>query len=307
MKCVEQVLEKYAIDYKVETIAITDIAKEPAKQIRFQVLDQSLVGTYAEAMKRGDKFPPIVVRRNDKRKKLELIDGNHRRAATLAAGEEKTAAYIIAAPDDVVAALVSEFNITHGANLSQEEKLAHGSYLVDNLGMTLLDSAERVGLTVSQLETHRMRRRAIVRLEAADVAKSTINALNVNVRQIVSAAPGEGVIKAFAALAADAKMSDEQAAQTAKEIKHLTTERARQTYLQECRDGDLREQIQRGRLHSHSGRNLDTDAAKLSRGIGLVLKVDPKRVVTSSSAKQALAGKALEASQRLIEIAKELS
>lgn len=76
----------------MQTTKLSDIVADTAAQPRAE-LDPFLVDEYAEAMKRGDEFPAVVLFEG-KDGKLYLADGFHRRAAAEEAGLEEIAALV---------------------------------------------------------------------------------------------------------------------------------------------------------------------------------------------------------------------
>jgi hypothetical protein len=61
----------------------------------FEPLDQAVVAQYAEAFKRGDAFPGVVVAKTNQRQRGILADGNHRLNGMIAAGGTDIDAYVI--------------------------------------------------------------------------------------------------------------------------------------------------------------------------------------------------------------------
>ncbi len=119
--------------------------------------NEETVSEYAEALERGDCFPPIIVCGPDTRGKYFLADGRHRLAAHKRAGRDKINALIVA-QGDFRAAIESGFgrNATHGRPRTRAD-LAH------EIGLALMhcsdwsDSkiAEAVRCHVNTVRNHR--------------------------------------------------------------------------------------------------------------------------------------------------------
>lgn len=60
-----------------------DSNKSLNNQARFQAIDEKRVDQYAEAMKRGDEFPPVIA--HGHMGKLVIADGNHRMQSAIKA------------------------------------------------------------------------------------------------------------------------------------------------------------------------------------------------------------------------------
>jgi hypothetical protein len=112
-----------------------DIDKSLANQARFEPLDEETVDTYREAVERGDEFPAVVAYRPGRAlgAKLVIIDGNHRLVAHDRAGKpinvyevERTT------KGNTIALMTYAFNTKHGRPTSEEERVSHAIYLIDN-------------------------------------------------------------------------------------------------------------------------------------------------------------------------------
>lgn len=146
-------IASYGASQTLKTIAVITInqTKSRQNQSRFTPLVDETVGVYAAAMERGDKFPPIVVYKEEKGGYV-VIDGNHRVAAADMSGITEIEAYVL---DDVnerqIQTMTFEANTKHGLPSSLEERLAHGVYLVD-LGVTQVKAAQLVNVPPSQFD-----------------------------------------------------------------------------------------------------------------------------------------------------------
>lgn len=101
-------------------IPITKIVLNRDMQGRADV-NKVQVNEYVEAMKRGAKFPPVIVFAQGE--KYAVLDGGHRFLATKQAGRAKTLACLIikGSIEDAVKAAVSA-NVTHGLPRNNADK-----------------------------------------------------------------------------------------------------------------------------------------------------------------------------------------
>src|SRR5579872_887678 len=94
---------------------IKEIVVDAGTQTRF-ALNPEIVAEYAEAMKRGDKFPPVIVFGNI------LADGFHRVAAAKQAGLKDIAADVRKGTKTDALKFALKANVDHGARLTNADK-----------------------------------------------------------------------------------------------------------------------------------------------------------------------------------------
>jgi hypothetical protein len=105
-------------------------------QARFQPLDKPTVELYREAVRRGDRFPPVIAYRPGglgRAGKFVIIDGNHRLVAHAEEGAPLDVYEV--APEthpQTVALMTFALNTQHGRPTSEVERIGHAIYLVDN-------------------------------------------------------------------------------------------------------------------------------------------------------------------------------
>ena len=136
---IERVLtDQFNVGYEYLSSVPTDefdIEKSLANQARFEPLDEETVQTYQEAIERGDEFPAVIAHRPGRaaHPKLVIIDGNHRLVAHDRAGvpiDVYEVDRLTKAPTIVLMTYV--MNTKHGRPTSEDERIAHAVYLVDN-------------------------------------------------------------------------------------------------------------------------------------------------------------------------------
>jgi integrase/recombinase XerD len=123
-------------------------------QARFQPIDESRVETYAEAMKRADKFPPVIS--HGKIGKLIQVDGNHRLQAAIRV-KKPLDTYIINAPAQTVVALTFEANVRHGWGTSEDERVQQALYLMEN-GASVKSAASALAISEKLVNAASIRR-----------------------------------------------------------------------------------------------------------------------------------------------------
>jgi ParB-like chromosome segregation protein Spo0J len=111
-----------------------DAEKSLNNQARvYERLDEDTVTTYAEAIKRGDKFPAVVAHRSSARGKLIMVDGNHRMFGYRRAEVPEIPAYIITrAKQTTVVMMTFAANTRHGKPTSHDERIHQAIWLINN-------------------------------------------------------------------------------------------------------------------------------------------------------------------------------
>jgi ParB-like nuclease family protein len=149
---IEEWLTSHGVSFEPKAILIDGINRNKShkNQSRFVALDETWVLTIAEAMERGDVFPPIVVWK-DKGSYI-VADGNHRVEGATVNGYTEIDAYVIEeATQRQIQVLTFEANAKHGLPASHEERMAHGVYLSE-LGVEQKRAAAMVNVPAAQLQ-----------------------------------------------------------------------------------------------------------------------------------------------------------
>jgi len=108
----------------VASVPLADITRYPDAQARIRIAGSSKIGEYAEKVKQGEVFPPLVLG-EDGSPDYMLLDGNTRKFAYEKLGRTHTDAYIVTgiASNDAAIYLSGLFNGTNGVPLAREEVL----------------------------------------------------------------------------------------------------------------------------------------------------------------------------------------
>ena len=125
-----------------------DQDKSLHNQARFEPINEERVVQYADAMRRGDKFPPVIAHGS---RKLITADGNHRLMAAVKTRKTLDVYDITGTPSQLLVQISYEANTKHGLPTSVEERLAQALHLMDN-GATLHTAAAALNVPRGQLE-----------------------------------------------------------------------------------------------------------------------------------------------------------
>ena len=108
----------------VASVPLEEIARHAETQARLRIAGTSTINTYAEKMRQGELFPPVILW-EDGRDGYTLLDGNTRVAALHKLGRSHTDAYIVSGleGDNEAIYVSSLFNTINGVSLSKEEIL----------------------------------------------------------------------------------------------------------------------------------------------------------------------------------------
>ena len=132
----------------LKLLKITQIVHDKSVYPRDQ-MDWMTAHKYAEAMRAGAKFPPILV--TPFRKRFVVLDGWHRLSAQKKIKEEYIQAEIIKIQRSRWFEIALERNVAHGRNLSQKER-AQAIIKLEELGYPKITIANLVKIPIDKLE-----------------------------------------------------------------------------------------------------------------------------------------------------------
>jgi hypothetical protein len=155
----EQALNNEGVEYVyLEKVPIDDInaAAGLRNQARLdEPVDDALQNNYADRMKAGDQFPPLVLHRPSQRGKFVPLDGNQRLGASNRPGVGKKwwDAYLVQCDDPVVIDRITWTfnNKVNGKRLTPEEAMEHALTFVMKHGWEILAAATQWGVNKSTL------------------------------------------------------------------------------------------------------------------------------------------------------------
>jgi uncharacterized ParB-like nuclease family protein len=171
----EEWLDERGIPWTLEPalrVEHVDAVASLANQARLVQLNEPVVDQYAADMERGEKLPPIVVRKAGRT--LVAVGGNHRLAAARRAGIDTLAAYVIEVDDHQALLLSIEDNRRHGLPLTDAERIHHAVALVNGLEggrvHSAAEAAEICGIALAKLRNVLAADRARARCADLDLA-----------------------------------------------------------------------------------------------------------------------------------------
>ena len=202
--------DTYHVDWKYVSGVGThlfDEVKSLHNQARFDPIDPKTVDLYTESVKRGDVFPAVLAYRPSPRARYVMIDGNHRLLSHIAADQTPLDLYEIDRDTNplTIALLTFSMNTRHGKPTSEEERVHHAIYLVDN-GASIDNAAAAVSIAPRTLKKALSRAKADERADSVDLKRNEWDALNVTVKtRLLNISTDEG-FRAAANLAFLAKL-----------------------------------------------------------------------------------------------------
>lgn len=151
-----------------------DLTKSLRNQARVGTpLNDTRVDTYAESMKKGDKFPPVVA--HGKMGKLEMADGNHRLSAAIKANKPLDA-YVITGPAQTITLYTYEANTKHGLPTTESERIQHALYLHDS-GVPLREAAAQLSVPLNLVTKASQKKNTDRRFEECKIPLAVIDKL----------------------------------------------------------------------------------------------------------------------------------
>ena len=279
-----------------------DTEKSRHNQARFEAIDEKVVATYAEAMKRDEHFPPLIVYRPTPTGDFIIIDGNHRQAAAMAAGRAKTAIYEVDPKTDpkTIALMTFACNTKHGMPTSETERITQAVYLYDN-GASLHMAAAAVNIPERHLKKALERAKADARADEVGFPRNKWETIGATIRARLSAIPTDEVFLRATKLAYAANLSFEEIQELVSMVnatKSATKQMAAVKDMEAVHQ-DAIQAVAGGVLGTAEKRKMNPKArATLAAGQALALPDDPK-VIASAYAQPERA----EAAKRFMEAA----
>lgn len=235
---VESLLTRLGVtwDYLSVNINLVDAAASRSNQARLSdVLDESRVEEYAEAMKRGDTFPALVGHALGDGT-FFLNGGNHRLAAGRRSGRTSVELYLLKTNDAGMRHLVTVLlNTLEGVRPSRADLLAQCIYTIDQYGYEVAETARQFGLPHSAVQTERRRIVTRGRLESAGLDPSSFGGRMLETLHTVS---NDVAFRETAKLVASAKLPEPQARLLVNEVRDQRTEAGAKAVVQQWRDRD---------------------------------------------------------------------
>lgn len=270
-------------------------------------LDMEVVKRYAAAMEAGEQFPPVLA--NEERGKLVILDGNHRLNASIDVNVPLDA-YICTAATKTLMLLTFEANTKHGLPSSEDDRLHHALFLMDN-GLTLKEAATRLGISQSRLRKASTYQDADRRADDAGILRNHWDAIPGSSRIRLAMINTDEGFKAAVELVRDAGLGAEE---ISKVVTHLNENRSGDTQRQmikALRDG-MAERVADVALGgaARPGKRATGPQSRLAMIVGQIVGLPPASAFATQIPEQLREDtikKLDEASERIAEIKAALS
>lgn len=138
-----------SVEY-VDALALDDVDQRASlrNQARIKPIDDDVAERYTDDMRKGDVFPPIIVRARGSRR--VVLGGNHRYKAARAA-RVPLSAYVVECSDEIALRISYEDNRRHGLPPAEPERIRQAVHLVAS-GYKVAAAARVVGVPVGKLD-----------------------------------------------------------------------------------------------------------------------------------------------------------
>jgi ParB-like chromosome segregation protein Spo0J len=285
-------------------LSAIDRAASLANQARLEPLDESVVDRYAADYERGDLFPPVLVwRRSASSGLLVLIGGNHRITGAERAKLRAHPAYLLDVADDAQALrLAYADNRRHGLPPSDDERVAQGMHLIAAAGLSQVEAAAVVGLSLGKLHRGVGTARADGRARALDV--EGWSKLSKSARWRLSALSSDPVFEAAARLAAATEMGAEAVYSLVRQVMAVDDDTAAMLVIGEA------EESQGERRRSRGGKALKaTPRSRMLEALRVVGSLDAGAVVagcTTDDHRKVLRDTIMSAAQTMAKVEGQL-
>lgn len=286
-----------------------DAERSLRNQVRFEAVDPGVVDTYAEAMKRGDIFPPVVTHQVGG--KHVNADGNHRMQAAIKARKPLAAYEMVDADAAIITLVAFELNTRHGKPTSEAERIHHALYLLEN-GATIKTAAEAVNLPERVVNKASVRQNTLARFAEQGIAPLVIEKLSETAKWRLAGISTDEGFKAAVDLAIAANLSADQIFDLVTRVNSIRSSNGQENMIKDMR-ADLLGSIQAsggGVMISQNGKRVMGPRARIGLAVSNILALPDdipgmaKQWVGAD--REETAKKAEETAKRLTALAKEL-
>lgn len=215
-----------------------DAEKSLHNQARFEPVDEKRVEQYAEAMRRGDQFPPVIA--HGKLGKLVQADGNHRLQAAIKS-KKPLDTYVISGDAKTIVQITFEANSKHGTPTSEEERVQQALYLMDN-GASVKSAAAALAIPEKLVNAASIRRNTDQRFLENSISPLIIEKMpEPTKRRMAQISTDEGFVAAVE-LAHRSNMTSSEAFTFVTEVNELRSSAKQVAFIKE-RERAMTEQI----------------------------------------------------------------
>lgn len=187
-----------------------DVAKSRANKARpDRLLNKDTVEEYAEAMKRGDLFPAIVLAYIGDSHRYIIAGGNHRHEAALKNKCQDFLAIVVRCNESEFDMLCKSLNAVEGQRLSREARVEQAADLVMLRGMSILEVSRALNVPRSAVDA-RVRAGKVIE-DAAKIGVSIPPSIATTTLDMISRySKSEPLFKAAASFVAKRKPSGDE-------------------------------------------------------------------------------------------------
>jgi hypothetical protein len=248
-----------------------DADKSLTNQARFVPVDDKRVDEYADAMRRGDVFPPVVAHGRSGR--YIIVDGNHRLQAAIKA-HKPLGTYLVTADAATLVLLSYEANTRHGLPTSEDERIAQALYLVDN-GSSNRIAAATLNLPLRLVDKAVNTRSYGQRFVELNVPRLTIEKLSEPVKRRLAMVNTDEGLLALLDVVVGAKLSSSEVADVVTQINAHRSATKQLAYVEGLREAyaDRLGKSGGGVLGSSKLRGAQTPKARAAMGVGTILNL----------------------------------
>ena len=232
---VTAMLGRYGFQYELVTITVAEVDRKKSELNQARIskpIDEDQVLLYAEAMRNGDVFPPVVVYKS--LTGYIVMDGNHRVGAADIADVPNFQAFVVKSPTPAeIQSFTYEANTKHGMPTSLQDRLRQAIHLISK-GVSAPSAAKQLGLPINQLRHAIDQYQAEKRFESLGVKKFAL--LSQTARRRLDSIHSDVALRAAAELSLDASLTGDDLNTFIKEINNIRSEREQLAFIARERD-----------------------------------------------------------------------
>lgn len=224
----EQMLAELGVEFKVARVDLIKIDSNVSRlnHGRVSPLNKEVVEQYANAERRGARFPMYCLRFSPKTGAYQILGGCHRNEKDKLLGKSTVMAYVVEVDDMMAAVIAMQANALNGIRTTQDEQVTQAMRLVREFGMSIKGAAEKMNVSVNLVTQA---------LQADDVRNDMlgefmcdsrkVEALSMNAfRKIHTLKPIPSIYEAACKAITELQMDGGQVAEFVEEIKKAKTE-----------------------------------------------------------------------------------
>lgn len=273
-------------------------------QARPAPIHPETVDRYALAMRRGERFPPLVAyRTSDKSTSFIIISGNHRLAAGKKAGLKGLPTYVLASDTkpELIILLTVEANARHGKEVSTEWRVKQALNLVE-VGWKIETACEAAQISTQLLSTYKGAYAADERARRLKITR--FSDLGVKARKNLDGLRMDNVFMQAAITALDTDMNVGEIQALVREIKKHPSEAEQISHIGMVAD-ERRKVAEQQKLLQRSSHVVNNPKQSLITGIGKIMHCDGPtlvRTLITDSEKQEVWDRLAKVADKVLEL-----